>query len=1049
MKNMKTTIISLILITCLCSSVSAESGYGISNVFTIDNAETYLAFSSISNQTVGSSFNVTISARTGAGQVLTSYNQTAQLYVSGGPRLNRTSVYLQNGAWSGSLSLDSVSSSVYLSAVSGSFSGNSNTFSVTSAQGAYGRVDGSCVDSTGSPITGISFTVQLLRDGSVFRSTVSSQSSGRYSFNYVTPGVYTIRADGALGRSTSFMNHTVIAGATTTRDIPVYQAGQPVILVPGIMGSSTGGETMKGSIDTKLTDLEIYNPYHIDPIGWKKLTKALKEDGYTVLEAPWDWRRKINDETVQWYLKSVIDDAKELTARGKVHIVAHSAGGLLTRHYIQGSLYGNDIDKFVMLGTPNGGASGNPYYIWDGGDMERIEDHWLITTTRAFLIDILTRNRPQAKQPDWSALFNNFPQNEVQDIVRKHIPGLIDLMLTADEMLLYPEDNGGYRQEYYPGREFLLTWQLDNDPDKDRLVPGDTISPADDQVRTRLFISQSENTTKEIVVKEVNSNFSPTIYPHGVPTGKVFERYGDGTVLYISSNFGLASKADIHNPLKDSSHAKLPKTYTVEVVDFLNEGKAVPLKTSESADSVTEEVIPPVLTIQIENSIQPMLVSQDGLRLGIDNSTGNLVLEMVGDVSVKSGFSSLYLEIPEDGSYDLNFISPPGMLINVSLSYYDGSESFDVSKYLVGSGDFTGITITLNTADPEPLKIVDSVMPVSNITASSFGGVTHLDWDDVTDPQLAGYRIYRKIEGYQFYDIYGQPAASEFQTSDPWYTGETVDLYSYIVVALNDSGEESFVSEIAVNNDALIARFGADSVSGIVPLTVAFTDQSEGSPTVWEWDFDGDGIVDSTAQNPTWTYTEPGDNTVILKVTADGEYDIRVATGYIKAADNILSDGADVSDVFYMAGVWLTSDLAADLAPQEPDGVVNLLDFAEIAGSWLIEVLPPQEFSDGFETGGFSANPWQHSGNAQWGIVSDIKYEGSYAARSGDISDSQSSTIEITLDTEFENISFYRKVSSESGYDYLRFYIDGVEQDKWSGTSDWAQQTYSITPGEP
>jgi len=45
-------------------------------------------------------------------------------------------------------------------------------------------------------------------------------------------------------------------------------------------------------------------------------------------------------------------------------------------------------------------------------------------------------------------------------------------------------------------------------------------------------------------------------------------------------------------------------------------------------------------------------------------------------------------------------------------------------------------------------------------------------------------------------------------------------------------------------------------------------------------------------------------------------------------------------------------------------------------------------------------------------------------------------------------ISFYKKVSSESNWDYLRFYINNVEQDEWSGNVDWSQESYSVTAGD-
>ena len=45
-------------------------------------------------------------------------------------------------------------------------------------------------------------------------------------------------------------------------------------------------------------------------------------------------------------------------------------------------------------------------------------------------------------------------------------------------------------------------------------------------------------------------------------------------------------------------------------------------------------------------------------------------------------------------------------------------------------------------------------------------------------------------------------------------------------------------------------------------------------------------------------------------------------------------------------------------------------------------------------------------------------------------------------------LSFYWKVSSEAGYDFLEFYIDGVLQDRISGMENWHQMIYTITePG--
>jgi hypothetical protein len=45
-------------------------------------------------------------------------------------------------------------------------------------------------------------------------------------------------------------------------------------------------------------------------------------------------------------------------------------------------------------------------------------------------------------------------------------------------------------------------------------------------------------------------------------------------------------------------------------------------------------------------------------------------------------------------------------------------------------------------------------------------------------------------------------------------------------------------------------------------------------------------------------------------------------------------------------------------------------------------------------------------------------------------------------------ISFHRSVSSEEGYDFLKFYIDGELMDQWSGSLNWAEFSYSVSAGE-
>jgi len=104
----------------------------------------------------------------------------------------------------------------------------------------------------------------------------------------------------------------------------------------------------------------------------------------------------------------------------------------------------------------------------------------------------------------------------------------------------------------------------------------------------------------------------------------------------------------------------------------------------------------------------------------------------------------------------------------------------------------------------------------------------------------------------------------------PALAGNTVTVTGDVVVAVPPS-----------------ADFSGSPTSGKVPLAVQFTDLSTGTITGWAWDFQNDGIVDSTDQNPVYTYTKAGTNTVKLTVSGPAGSDTEVKKNYIKTSGTI------------------------------------------------------------------------------------------------------------------------------------------------------------------
>ena len=103
--------------------------------------------------------------------------------------------------------------------------------------------------------------------------------------------------------------------------------------------------------------------------------------------------------------------------------------------------------------------------------------------------------------------------------------------------------------------------------------------------------------------------------------------------------------------------------------------------------------------------------------------------------------------------------------------------------------------------------------------------------------------------------------------------------------------------------------------------------------------------------------------------------------------------------------------------------------------------------TEDFETEDFSKFPWSSYGDESWDTTRQESHSGSYSAQSGSIEDGESTTLQVSLDCVSGDITFYRKVSSELDYDYLEFYIDSVEMDKWSGEEDWAEVSFPVDEG--
>ena len=101
---------------------------------------------------------------------------------------------------------------------------------------------------------------------------------------------------------------------------------------------------------------------------------------------------------------------------------------------------------------------------------------------------------------------------------------------------------------------------------------------------------------------------------------------------------------------------------------------------------------------------------------------------------------------------------------------------------------------------------------------------------------------------------------------------------------------------------------------------------------------------------------------------------------------------------------------------------------------------------ENFESG-FGNFPWSFTGG-NWTTVGG-GYSGDFAAKSASIGHNQSTSMSVTMTNPADGIvSFWKKVSSEENHDYLKFYINGMLKNQWSGIDqNWNQVSYMVAAG--
>ncbi len=194
------------------------------------------------------------------------------------------------------------------------------------------------------------------------------------------------------------------------------------------------------------------------------------------------------------------------------------------------------------------------------------------------------------------------------------------------------------------------------------------------------------------------------------------------------------------------------------------------------------------------------------------------------------------------------------------------------------------------------------------------------------------------------------------------------------------------------------------------------------------------GLVNESSVN----YTVTG-----IAATADEDFNV-APTGVLTFAVGV-------------ASVSLIIDIVDDLV-EEPTESLNVILSEPSEGLTLVgELTATVNLLDNdqpvpglitFEMGMIPPDSgWSSSGSKSWYAQTDQVYEGSYALRSGKITDGQESVLVVEKETGAGTGSFYVKISSEQDWDYLDFSLNGQLLAKWSGRVDWKKFEFTLQAG--
>lgn len=477
----------------------------------------------------------------------------------------------------------------------------------------------------------------------------------------------------------SRVSRNVLYDPWLTQDPALQPLHNPVIIVPGIMGSKLIGlEPPLGELWPNIPLMlfpgadDYLNSISLDLLGSTKQVvfpeAVIREvrgfdffsglfqylvvssfiENNDLFENPYDWRLDISITATR--LKEQIDKIKTQTGSSKVDLVAHSMGGLLVKEYLQ-KYGGNSLGKFIDIGTPHLGAP-KAFNIVNYGDNMGFEK---------FGFNILSPNRTKSISQNMPSVYQLLPsQKYFDDTDQSYKYYVFDGVNNADRLTF--EQTKNYLKN--AGRNSFLVDRADAFHQEI-----DSLNPADYGVKTYNIVGCGTPTIGRIyILSKEGDHYSYNIRMIN----------GDGTVPLKSAKALPALKTYF---VKNAQHAVMPSTSGVkEIVASILNGDDNP-DVSLYSNIVMNDAECPVADGKIVSFHSP-------IDLNVYDSSGNHTgPDVNGDI--ENNIPGVVYETIEDNKF---VYLPEGQEYNIVGDSTD-SGTFDARIETMASGKVTSTTL--------------------------------------------------------------------------------------------------------------------------------------------------------------------------------------------------------------------------------------------------------------------------------------------------------------------------------------------------------------------